>query len=155
MDTSLARPRWRFTGTYAFTQDLLLGLEFNPVADEVNVIGNYIAMRETPTNPMINFGSSSDRIGSPVGTQSYYVTVSKGFAAARLTAYASINYSEWERGFNLPFGVDLALSSEASLLFLNDGRRSHLMLNLKRKEVTLGLMWVWFERPGISLSWGF
>lgn len=121
----------------------------------MNLIGNYIAMRETPTQPMINFGTSSDRIGSPAGTQSYYVTFSKSFADTPLTAYLSINYSEWERGFNLPFGADLALNSETSLLFLNDGRRSHLMLNLKRKEMTVALMWVWLERPGVSVSWGF
>jgi len=45
---------------------------------------------------IFSFGTSSDRIGSPSGTQSYFLTGSKHLWRLPLSVYASLNYSEWD-----------------------------------------------------------
>ena len=54
-----------------------MGYEYNPAAEEVNFIGNWVAHPETPNLPMVTFGTSSDRIFTPAGYQNYFVTFAK------------------------------------------------------------------------------
>jgi hypothetical protein len=155
VDTDLPRPRWRFTGTYRFTPRLQAGLEWNPAADEVGFIGNYMIAPETDKTPMVNLGTSSDRIGTPKGPKAYYVTLAKGFPEAKIGAYVSLNYSEFDRGFNLPFGATYQIAPGWSTMFMNDGRKSHLLLTHSTPNWSASLMWIWFKHPGVSISWGF
>lgn len=155
MDTEIDRPRWRFTAMYAFTPRIQLGFEFNPAADEINPLANIILATETSVLPLITFGTSSDRIGTPRGYQSYYVTIAKSISSVPLAPYFSINYSEFESGFNFPFGANLKVRDDMGLLIMNDGRKSHALLNFQRKNLTVSLMWIWMERFGISVSGSF
>lgn len=109
---------------------------------------------ESDKSPLINFGTSSDRIGTPAGFQCYYFTFAKKFDS-KLSPYISLNYSEFNRGINFPFGASLDLSPSFSILGMYDGQRSHLMLTHKGPEVSTSLMWVWLKHPGISVSWKF
>ena len=70
-------------------------------------------------------GTSSDRIGSPEGTQAYYVTVAKYLPVVRTAPYASLNYSEWDEGWNIPFGATVELGGGFSLRPMYDGQRTH------------------------------
>jgi hypothetical protein len=36
-----------------------------------------------------------------------------------------------------------------------DGARSHAMLTRAERWWSLSLLWVWLERPGVSVSFGF
>lgn len=156
MDTELDRPRWRFTGDYLFHPRLNAGIEFNPGASEITFRGNLRVIDETKYNPNVSLGTSSDRIGSPEGTQCYYVTFAKSLPKIPVSPYVSVNYSEWEDGWTFPFGTSIRLSKNFSTMFMNDGRKPHAMLNFDSgRGWGLSAMWVWFERAGASLSFGF
>ncbi len=155
MDVDLDRPRYRFTAAYRFTPRLQAGIEWNPRAREAGFIGNYIIATETDRQPMINVGTSSDRIGTPPGPHAYYVTFAKGLSSLKAAPYVTINYSEYEKRLNFPFGVNFGISPQWSTLFMHDGRKSHLLLTYKKEDYSVSLMWIWFRHPGVSISWGF
>lgn len=154
VDIDLDRPRYRFTGMYQVNPCLALGIEANPSANEVGPLLNYMIQPETESLPMMNFGTSSDRIGTPAGPRSYYVTFAKT-VGTHLLPYVSLNYSEFEDGLNFPFGVSIFLNQNWVLLPMNDGRKSHLMLTYRGGSSSVSFIWVWFKHPGISFSWQF
>lgn len=133
---------------------LQLGLEYNPNARELGPLVNYMLHFETEKTPMVNFGSSSDRIGTDAGDQSYYLTFAKTLGD-RLVPYVSLNYSEANAGFNIPFGASLFLDQYWVLMPMYDGQRSHLMLTYRGSGYSVSLMWVWYRHPGVSFSWEF
>ncbi|HWP31069.1 MAG TPA: hypothetical protein VNK96_05010 [Fimbriimonadales bacterium] len=118
-------------------------------------MANLILATETSFRPLLTLGTSSDRIGTPRGYQSYYLTIAKSLPGSPVAPYFSINYSEFESGFNFPFGANLKLRDDIGLLLMNDGRKSHALLNLQGKNMTFSLMWIWMERFGISVSGSF
>ena len=71
------RPRWRFTANYSLHQRLQVGVELNPKAEEAGPLVTLILLTETETRPALFLDTSSDRIGSPAGEQSYFATISK------------------------------------------------------------------------------
>ena len=101
------------------------------------------------------FGTSSDRIGSPSGKQSYFTTVSKYVPALRASIYGSVNYSEWSEAVNFPVGVGLEMGNRFSIRPMYDGDRGHLMFNYFANRYGVSLIVVWFETMGISFSAGF
>ena len=113
------------------------------------------AFTETQTRPALFFGTSSDRIGSPSGEQSYFATVSKYLPRLRSSFYGSLNYSEWDGGFNFTFGVGTELGNGFSIRPMYDGDHGHLMLNYHATRYGVSLMYVWFEKLGMSVSAGF
>lgn len=131
------------------------GIEYNPNAREVNLIGNYIFATETANRPMISFGTSSDRIGTPAGPRAYFFTFAKSLSETKFSGYVSLNYSEFDDGFNLPFGITYGFTPEVSTMFMYDGRRNHLLLTYAKDDWSVSAMWVWFKHPGISVSFGF
>lgn len=155
MDIDLPRPRYRFTATYRFTPRLQAGLEYNPNAGEVGIIGNYILATESEKSPMINLGTSSDRIGTPPGPHAYYVTFARSIPSLKLGPYVSINYSEFEQRLNFPFGVSYHIVPGVSAMYMNDGRKSHVLLTYSKESWGVSAMLIWMKHPGISLSFGF
>lgn len=149
------RPRWRFTGTYRFTPRFQAGIEWNPAAEEAGFIGNWTLNPESEKYPMVNLGTSSDRIGTPPGPHAYYITIAKGFPEYKVGPYFSVNYSEYDQHLNFPFGVNYRFDANWNALFMNDGRKSHLLLTYARENWSVSAMWIWFKRPGISFSFGF
>ncbi len=152
MDVDVKRARYRLTATYRFTPKLQAGLEWNPMAREVGFIGNYTLATETETRPMVNFGTSSDRIGTPPGPHAYYFTFAKSFPKQKLAPYVSINYSEYDRRLNLPFGVSYPVAPRLTTLLMNDGKRSHLLLTYTKESWSVSAMLIWMKHPGISFS---
>lgn len=141
--------------TYRVHPRLQLGVELNPEVDEVTPLLTLFLMTEADRRPALFLGTSSDRIGSPEGTQSYYATVSKRFGSSRYSAYASLNYSEWDRGLNLPFGVEIGLGESFSLRPMYDGENPHLMFSYARERWSVSLLAVDLEEAGISFAVGF
>ena len=159
VDTELERPRWRFTVNCRVHQRLQLGLEYNPVAKEVSPLLSLFLLTEGENEwrPALFLGTSSDRIGSPAGKQSYFVTVSKGLPKLPISAYATLNYSEWDRELgntplNIPFGITVEFGQYLSIRSMYDVDRPHLMLNCFADHYGVSLMYVWLERGGISTS---
>lgn len=140
---------------YRVLPTLQLGVEYNPDAQEVNPLATWFFSTETESRPAAFLGTSSDRIGSPVGTQAYYVTVAKSFPRLRASPYASVSYSEWDMGVNFPFGVNIDLGRGFSVQPMYDGQRTHLLGTYSTKRMSATLMWVWLERVGVAASFGF
>lgn len=155
MDIDVDRARWRTTATYRLHPRLQAGVEFNPEEEEFNPLFSFFVLTETDQRPAVFLGTSSDRIGSPPGTQSYFATVSKRFGASRFSSYASLNYSEWDRGFNAPFGLEVALGDRFSVRPMHDGAKPHLMINYTRERWSVSLLAVDLEHPGVSFAMGF
>ena len=155
MDTSLDRPQWRFTANYSLHQRLQVGVELNPKAEEAGPLVTLFLLTETETRPALFFGTSSDRIGSPSGEQSYFATMSKYVPRLRTSLYGSLNYSEWDGKFNFPFGAGVELGKGLSVRPMYDGDRGHVMLNYYAMQYGVSLMYVWFETMGISFFIGF
>ncbi|MEE8525056.1 MAG: hypothetical protein V3T72_14060, partial [Thermoanaerobaculia bacterium] len=72
-----------------------------------------------------------------------------------VSAYASLNYSEWDDGFNVPFGVEFELSHSFSVRPMYDGQRTHLTFNYQRHRFGASLLWVWLERAGVAFHLNF
>lgn len=155
MDTDLDRPRWRSTFSYAFSERLQAGVEWNPAAAEVAPLLTWFLAFEGERRPALFLGTSSDRIGSPEGTQSYFLTAAKHLPGLPLSVYASLNWSEWDGDWNVPFGATLELPRGFSLRPMYDGHRSHLLLNVDRDAWGISLLWVWLEEAGVSFSTRF
>lgn len=155
VDTNAARPRWRFNVAYRVLPRLSLGLEYNPAVGEINPTMNWIAHVETHKVPLVSFGTSSDRIFTPRDNRAYFLTFAKSVPGLPIAPYISINYSEYENGFNIPFGVNVSLSEEWDLLPMNDGRKTHLLLTRKFERSNLTFMLIDLKRPKIGFSLGF
>lgn len=120
----------------------------------------WFLLTESAGRPALFLGTSSDRIGSPADTQSYFLTASKRHPRWPVSAYASLNYSEWDDGWNIPFGIEYEIAERVSVRPMFDGDRSHLTLNFTALEIAghpvdTSLLWVWFERFGIAFSTRF
>ena len=155
VDTPLERPRWRTTVNYRVVPTLQLGVELNPAAREVGPLVTWFLLTEGERRPAVFLGTSSDRIGSPEGTQSYYLTAAKYLPAARTSPYLSLNYSEWDRGWNVPFGATLELGRGIAVRPMYDGRRTHLLGSYSTERLTVTAIWAWLERAGVAMSVGF
>jgi hypothetical protein len=149
------RPKWRTTLSYRLTPRLQAGVEVNAAVGEVDPIANWFALTETDRLPAVIFGTSSDRIGTPKGTQAYYVTFSKQVGNYPVAPYFSVNYSSADRGFNVPFGASIQLGQQFTLTPMNDGHASHTMLTWSGKHESVTLIAAWNRRFGISFGYAF
>jgi len=104
--------------------------------------------------PMVSFGTSSDRIFTPAPKRAYYVTAAKGLPGTTLAPYISLSYSEYERTFVVPFGLNVGLSRELDLLAMHDGRRTHVLLTFKTERTNYTLMAIDLKKPRFGLSVG-
>ncbi len=155
VDTELTRPRWRTTANYRVIPTLQLGVEYNPVAGEVGPLVTWFLLTEGERRPAVFLGTSSDRIGSPEGKQAYYLTGAKYLPLLRTSPYVSLNYSEWDEGWNVPFGANIELGRGFSLQPMYDGDRTHLLGSFATARYSATLVWAWLERAGIAISVGF
>lgn len=151
----MERPRWRGTLGVRVVPTLQLGVEWNPAVGEVGPLVTWFLATETERRPAIFVGTSSDRIGSPEGRQSYYLTVAKYLPALRTAPYVTLNYSEWDAGWNVPFGAGVELGRGFTVRPMYDGRRSHLTGGWHGERFGVTLLWVWLEQAGLSVSAGF
>jgi hypothetical protein len=155
VNTDLDRPRWRSTVNYRIHQRLQIGVELNPKAEEIGPLFSLFLFTETERRPALFLGTSSDRIGSPAGKQSYFATASKYVPALHASFYGSLNYSEWDDAFNVPFGASVEFGKGVSVRLMHDGDREHVMLNYYAAQYGVSLMYVWLETAGVSFSVGF
>lgn len=155
VDVEADRPRYRINLFHRFTPRFQAGVEANPGAREVGPVANWILTPETERYPMVSLGTSSDRIFSPPGTQSYYVAFAKGFPRYRVAPYVSLFYSEWEDTVIFPFGANVSLSERWDLMPMNDGRNTHVLLTHKWEKANLSAMLVKMRYPGISFGFSF
>ena len=155
IDTDVDRARWRATGTVRVHPRAQVGLEYNIAVGEVDLLATVFLMLEDERRPALFLGTSSDRIGSPEGTQCYYATVAKRLGAWPVAPYVSLNWSEWDDGFNVPFGAHIDLSRGFGLQPMYDGDRGHLLAMWSGERVNVTAIWAWFESAGLAVTVGF
>lgn len=155
VDTGLDRPRWRLTGNARVAPWLLLGVEANPAAGEIGPLATVLLLAEDERRPAAFLGTSSDRIGSPEDRQAYFLTIAKRLHPTPVAPYVSLNYSEWDAGWNVPFGANVDLGRGLSLTPMYDGRRAHLLAGWTGGRAGAQVVWAWLERAGVSVSVGF
>jgi len=153
VDSPVERARWRATLGYRVLPTLSLGVEANLVVEEIGPLVTWFVLTETDRRPGVFLGTSSDRIGSPEGNQAYYVTAAKQAPGWPVSAYATLNYSEWDDGFNVPFGVTVGRTYAVQMMY--DGERTHLLAHYLGSRVTASVLWVWLEDLGLAMSVGF
>lgn len=122
---------------------------------EVGFRATYVALRETEALPQVHFGTSSDRIGTPKGKQQYSVTFAKALPGTPASPYVSITYSEFDKQLVFPFGMNIQVDRNWSLLGMHDGRKSHLLLNYGAEDFYVQLGWIWFRRASVTVGFGF
>lgn len=111
---------------------------------------------ENERRPALFLGTSSDRIGSPEGEQAYYATASKSLPGTRLSANATLNYSEWDDAINVPFGAAVDLGRGFAVRYMYDGARSHALLDrFIGDRFGVSVMSIWLERFGVAVHGGF
>jgi len=143
------------TGNYRVIPRVQIGIEYNPVVSEVVPLATVFLVTETERRPALFLGTSSDRIGSPEGTQSYYLTASKLAPKIPVSVYGSINYSEWDEGVNFPFGAEWYVYGGYSARFMYDGNQPHAVVSWFGERFGVSLMAVWLDTFGISVAGGF
>lgn len=154
-DTDQLRPRHRVTVDYQLTPNFQPGIEYNFAVKELGLRATWVLQTENETRPMIHVNTSSDRIGTPEGYQQASMTFGRSIHGTKLAPYASITYSGFEKKFVFPFGASCQLAPNWSVLGMNDGRKSHLLLNYMKESYYVQLGWIWFERPAVTIGWGF
>jgi hypothetical protein len=134
---------------------LQAGIEFNAVVSEFNPIATLFVLLEGERQPAVFLGTSSDRIGSPEGEQAYYATASKYVERFRTSGYVSLNYSEWDEAFNVPFGATFEIGRGFQARYMYDGVKSHALLDYFRERAGISLMYIWLDTFGVALYGGF
>jgi hypothetical protein len=147
------RAKWRNTLTYRIDNNLQVGVEYNPLGDDVGPLVNWRILTETKNRPAVILGTSSDRIGTPTG-RAYYMTVSKE-VADDLGVYVGVMYGEFEQNFTIPAGVSYRFDDKWSALFAFDGVNGHPMVTYQWDRCNLTFIMVGSKHPGLSFGVGF
>jgi hypothetical protein len=157
LSNQIPRATWRNTLMYRLAPELQLGIEFNPLAQDVRPLANWRLLRESPTRPAVVFGTSSDRIGTPSG-QAYYVTLAKSLEPSLglpITPYVGMMYGEWEDRLVFPAGATLHLGRGLALQPLYDGYAFHAMASYAWDRYSITGILIRARDPGIAFTIGF
>lgn len=149
----IPRAQWRNTLMYRVDSDLQLGIEYNPLANDVGPLLNWRVMREEPGRPAIILGTSSDRIGTPFG-RAYYVTVSKEIFSG-VGVYVGASYSEFEQRVLIPAGASFQFDDNWSSLMVYDGVNFHPMVTYSWDRYSVTFLMALTRDPGINFTVGF
>ena len=94
VDTEVDRARYRSTINYRLFSTLSVGAEINPGEEEIGPLFTWFLVTERHGIPGLFLGTSSDRIGTDPGEQSYYLTAVKGAPWFPVSAWVTLNWSE-------------------------------------------------------------
>lgn len=121
------RPRFRTTLVRYFTPSFSAGIEYNPVADDVGPLANWLAVPESGDWPALLFGTSSDRIGTSHG-RALYGTLSKdleGLTGLPIAPYVGASYGTYDDELVGIGGLVVRWSERWSTTSLWDGHNLH------------------------------
>lgn len=137
---------------------LSIGIEYNPLADEVGPLANLIAVREGVHCPSVMFGVSSDRIGTPDGT-AYFGTVAKDLESVigwPVAPYAGVSYGTYDDELRVIGGLRARVGRTVAIQAIWDGVNLHPSVEINLPcDQTLSLMWVETEMFGLAYSLAF
>lgn len=116
---------------YALTERLAVGIEVNPLDDDVGPLVNWRLVDETERRPALILGTSSDRIGTPSG-RAYYATLSKDLEAwtgLPIAPYAGTAYGGFEHEWELIGGLRIRWGSLFETAHMWDGENLHHLVD--------------------------
>ena len=137
---------------------LSIGLEWNPLADEVGPLANLIAVFEGVHRPSVMVGVSSDRIGTPSGT-AYFLTVAKDLESVvgwPIAPYVGASYGTFDDELRAIGGLRARLGRSVAIQAIYDGVNLHpsVEVNLSGNQ-TVSFIWVDTEMFGVAYSLAF
>lgn len=135
-DIPVDRARQRYTGMYALHETLSIGVEVNPLADDVGALVNWRAVDETERRPALILGTSSDRIGTTSG-RAYYATASKDieqWTDLPVAPYVGGAYGEFDEEWVLIGGLRIRWGKKVSTTHMWDGHNLHHLVNVPVHE---------------------
>lgn len=153
----IPRASVRTTLTYKLLPGLSAGIEYNPRADKVSPLANWLAVSETKRRPALIIGTSSDRIGTPSG-QSFYATVSKNLKRETrlpIAPYGGVAYGTYEDRARVIGGLNIGFTEQVTALVIFDGVHVHPMLNFSYGRHVGSFILVRGRDPGLSYSISF
>lgn len=153
----IPRASVRATLTYRFLPDLSGGIEYNPRADKVSPLANWLVVSETRNRPALILGTSSDRIGTPSG-QSFYATISKNLKRETklpIAPYFGFAYGTYEDRLRPIGGLNVGFTEQWGALAIFDGVRIHPMVTFSQGRHVVSLILVRGRDPGVSYSISF
>lgn len=148
------RATLRTTLTYQLHPSFSLGIEYNPLANDVGPLANWVPMGETRYRPAVMLGTSSDRIGTPHG-RSFYGTISKNlrpYIGWSVSPYVGAAYGTYEDEWRPIAGGTVELTHGFSSQLLFDGVKVHGLLNYQFRRHVFSFVLVGFKDPGASYS---
>jgi hypothetical protein len=157
LSNQISRASLRTTLTYRLLPRLSVGVEYNPRADDVGPLANFVAITETERRPALILGTSSDRIGTPSG-RSFYATLSKNLSDELnlpIAPYAGVAYSTYEDRLLPIGGLNINLRDNISGQISFDGVKVHPALNYNRGRHVLTFLLAQGKNPGVSYSISF
>ena len=157
ISNQIDRAKWRNTLTYRFHPRLTAGIEYNPLAEKLSPIANFVAITEAHQRPALILGTSSDRIGTPSG-QSFYATLSKSLkhhTGIPVAPYVGVAYGTYEDCARVIGGLVISVGTRWSSTILFDGVRVHPLLNYTYGRHQFGMMLERGRNPGASYSISF
>jgi hypothetical protein len=134
-----------------------VGVEYNPLADDVNPIANLILSTETENLPAIIAGTSSDRIGTLDG-QAYYVTFSKDlqhWTGLPIAPYAGASYGTFDEELVFIGGLNIRITQQISAMGIFDGHEVHPTLTWSKGKWSVGAMLAFGTKPGLFANYRF
>jgi len=116
---------------YAVSERLSVGIEVNPLDDDVGPLANWRVLDETERLPALILGTSSDRIGTPSG-RAVYATLSKdleSWTGLPVAPYAGTAYGTHDDEFELIGGLRVRWGDWFSTTSLWDGHNLHHLID--------------------------
>lgn len=151
------RATWRNTLMYRVSDDLQLGAEYNPLADDLGVLANYRLQRETDHRPALILGTSSDRIGTPFG-RAYYGTLAKDLRTVngwKFAPYVGLMWSEFDHQFRGLWGANIPVRNGFAFQPTYDGHAFHGLAIYSWKTYSVTGLLVRMRDPGFAVTVGF
>ena len=135
-DIPVERAELRMTATTQVAPGLFVGLEFNPLDDDLGILANWRVWDEKSDRPALIVGTSSDRIGTPDG-RAYYATLSKDLTKATgwpIAPYVGTAYGDFEDKWVWIGGVSARLGDRFQSTHTWDGHNLHHQIDHKVAE---------------------
>ncbi len=115
---------------YRIRPGLQVGVEYNPLDDDLGLLANWRALDETATRPALMLGTSSDRIGTSDG-RAYFATLSKSLdreLGLPIAPYAGVTFGESDDQWRGIGGVNIRYAPRWNSTHLYDGKNTHHIL---------------------------